>query len=403
MKAESIIISGPSGVGKSTISSILSDDYSFRVVQSVTTREERADDRKGRYEYIDESEYNRLKENDELFIWAEYGNEFYGVKKSKYYPTLNSDDTPILVITPESAVECIIENEDVDEKRFLSIFIDSTDNEINTRLEGRDGDVEEGESSRREDDRRFKKKFIYQLENRNLQDTVDAIRMIWEHRDRSGILPREYIEGLINCGSLIKENPDIGSISHASYDLRLGDEYYHGGEIQKLDTYNPYITIEPYDYAIVMSKETVSMPRDIAGRFDLTVSLFCQGVILSNGPQIDPGFEGRLFCLLFNTSDGKVQLGRGDKYATLETRKLIAPTDPYDGSYQKKEHIQDYLPELRMQGAISQLKEEIDQMKQERERLQQVVFTRNITIALGFVSFILALIAILVALLSSGL
>lgn len=403
MQPEALIIAGPSGVGKSTVVESLCDGTDFTKVQSITTRDEREDDQPGGYEYISEAKYDDLKEGEDLLVWTDYRGEKYGVKKETYEKVRENDDTPVLIITPESTVERIIQNDQSDEDRFLSVFLDETNDELDQRLKERDdnGSISQDQYERRERDREFGSDFIYRLENHDIDDTVRAIKTIWKFRARSGVLPRKFIRSLSRCDELVKDASQE-NISHASYDLRLGDEYYNDGEIKELSEKSPFVTIEPYDYAIVMSKETVSFPRDVAGRFDLTVSLFCQGIILSNGPQIDPGFEGRLFCLLFNTSDARVPLKRGEKYATLEMRKLLAPTDPYEGQYQGKEHIADYLPEVRMRGAVNELKKEIDKMEEERERLQSVVFTRNITITLGFISFILAILAIVIALLSGG-
>ncbi len=112
---------------------------------------------------------------------------------------------------------------------------------------------------------------------------------------------------MLDCGMLL-DNATEKNFKGASYDLLLGDEYYYDGKIKCLTDSSSFLTIEPYDYAIVSCKESSRIPRDVVGKFGLTVSLFCQGVILSNGPQIDPGFNGTLFCLLFNTSNQAVHL-----------------------------------------------------------------------------------------------
>ena len=118
----------------------------------------------------------------------------------------------------------------------------------------------------------------------------------------------------------------------------------------------PFLTIEPYDYAIVSCMEIACIPRDVIGKFGLSVGLFCRGIILSNGPQIDPGFRGTLFCLLFNTSNQSVHLKRGQHYATIEFNKLIEPALPYNGAYQGKRKIIDYIPANALYGAINELK-----------------------------------------------
>jgi len=128
----------------------------------------------------------------------------------------------------------------------------------------------------------------------------------------------------------------------------------------------------------------VVLSRDIAGRFDLAVNLFCQGVVLSNGPQVDPGFTGTLFCLLLNTSSKPVLLKRRQHYSTIEFQRLIEPTDEYRGQYQGKSLI-DYLPSNAAQGAINELKKEIELVRKESQSLQAVTWA-IVALILGLLS-----------------
>ncbi len=177
-----------------------------------------------------------------------------------------------------------------------------------------------------------------------------------------GLIPKKLIELMIRCGMLL-ENADIKNISHASYDLSLGDTYWQDGEKKILDEKNAFIELKPGDYVIVASKEVANFPKDIAGKFDLAVSLFCQGIILSNGPQVDPGFNGKLFCLLFNTANETVTLKRGQHYATVEFIKLLYPTKPYSGKYQGKTDIIDYLPKPAKPSVIVKIIEDVKKLR----------------------------------------
>ncbi len=176
-------------------------------------------------------------------------------------------------------------------------------------------------------------------------------------------MPKKVIELMVKCGMLLKNADVKNKVSGASYDLSLGDQYWQDGKKRILDNTSPFIELKPGDYAIVSSKETADFPKDIAGRFDLSVSLFCQGIILSNGPQVDPGFKGRLFCLLFNTSNATIPLKRGQHYATLEFIKLLEPTIPYSGVYQGKDDIIDFLPTPSAPSIIAKMKEDIQDLK----------------------------------------
>lgn len=229
----------------------------------------------------------------------------------------------------------------------------------------------------------------YYINNINLNNSVSLIKKLWEIRNIGGVLPETIIKLLIKCDILF-ENANERNVSHASYDLSLGDEYYYSGKINQLSEKEPFIIIEPYDYVIASCDERINMPRDISGRFDLTVNLFCQGIILSNSTQVDPGFRGKLFCLLFNTSNKAVCLKRKMHYATMELNKLIEPTNPYNGKYSNEDSIVSYLPTNIMQGAINELKKEIESLKNESIKMQ--------TMYLGVLSLFVAIIALVIVL-----
>ena len=77
---------------------------------------------------------------------------------------------------------------------------------------------------------------------------------------------------MIQNGMLVKGATE-GNVKGASYDLRLGDEYYYGGEIKKIEEESFRLTIEPYDYAIVSSKEEICLPKDVVCCLTLQIDL----------------------------------------------------------------------------------------------------------------------------------
>lgn len=230
--------------------------------------------------------------------------------------------------------------------------------------------------------------YTYVLENRGAKKTVSLLADFWEYRVTGGMLSKRLISSYISHKLLILSGGHPDCVGPSSYDLALGDEYYYGGRLYTLNEKQPFLQIDPYDYVIASSAEIVNKPRDISGRFDVSVSLFCQGIILSNGTQVDPGFCGKLFCLLFNTSNKPVYLKRGTHFVTMEFCKLLEETEPYDGKYNYQTSIVPYIPPNALQGGINELKQELDRMKKENNRLQSVF--------LGILALIIALIALLV-------
>lgn len=387
MLFESIIITGTSCAGESMVAHKLctGTNARFKQLKTITTGNKSNDNLS--CEYIGEEEFEQLLKEQKLLVNSTYCNKKYGIKKTEYDKVLSQHKIPLLIIAPNSAAELIAENQE----KYMSVFLDSQDDILLERLAEYSRSTPDKKAKKlffeqNEIDRKYQDKAHYIVNNVDLESTVHLITLLWDYQDRVGALSREIIIAMIKCGMLLR-NIDLKMVKGASYDLRLGDEYYYAGKIRKLSDKNPFLTIEPYDYAIVSCMEIAWMPRDIIAKFGLSVGLFCQGVILSNGPQIDPGFRGTLFCLLFNTSNRAVHLKRGKHYATIEFNKLIGYAGPYVGKYQGKTHIIDYIPENALQGAINELKKEVEQLKTESRNMQNIY--------LGVVALMFAIISIL--------
>ena len=386
---DTLVITGTSCSGKSSVADALAArKLGLELVTAVTTRPARSDDAPGQYEYIDHEVFQQAQDDGELFVEGRYRGECYGVRTAAIRDVRRTGKTPMLVITPEAAKRISVDDpvEDAEFRPFV-VFLDADDGDLDERARNRSTTGVESDQKQRELDRRRGDCALYTIRSGDVGDATDLISALWRTRGRGGILPRSLIHRLIACGTLLQEADD-NKVESASYDLRLGDEYYHGGQIRRLSETEPILTIAQYDYAIVTSQEVVDLPRDVAGRFDLSNSLFCQGIILSNGPQVDAGFRGRLFCLLFNTSNSPILLKRRQHYATLEFHKVLCPTDRYSGHYQAKTLI-DYLPTNAAQGAIHELKLELENVRKESKNLQATTW--------AILSLVLALIAVFVS------
>ena len=381
-----IILSGTSCAGKSTVAKELEKLGNYSVVKAVTTRSHRKDD--FNYDYWKPKDFNKLDDN-KLLVSATYSGERYGILKSEY-EKVDPNKHPILIITAESADTLI------SQKEFEAIwfFLDAEDDLLEERYKARGGyDKTKLKAKKKQNaqDREYAPKATYVLKSKegNLGSITKLIVALVDSFRIGGGLSKNIISLMIDCGMLL-DNADPKGIKGASYDLLLGDEYYYDGKIKRLTDASSFLTIEPYDYAIVSCKERARIPRDVIGKFGLTVGLFCQGIILSNGPQIDPGFNGTLFCLLFNTSNQAVHLKRGMHYATIEFNKLIEPAPPYKGSYQDKTKIIDYIPANALHGAINELKKEIEQLKKE-SKLMQNIYLAVVGIMFAILSILLVL------------
>lgn len=365
-----ITITGPKYVGKTSIEKKLIEKTSyFKKVKTITTRARRTEETSDEYTFLSEEDFAILKTEDKLLLETTYNSNLYGINKNAL-PANNQ--IPIFVIEPstvktlENNIKTMFGKEE--KQDLLTIFIDSEDSILKQRAINRDGNETQVDFELVNKDRKYKDESIYYIRNNDLEKVTDLIITLWKFRNSGGVLHKDLIiKGLYS--GLFLDNANPLQTKGASYDLQLGDEFYYGGKINRISDEEPFFKIDPYDYAIVTSHESANLPRNISARFDLSVGLFCQGIILSNGPQIDPGFRGKLFCLLFNTSNRSVVLKKQQKYATIEFNKLIFPTDQYTGKYQDEQKIINYLPSNVMQGAVSELKKELDELKNETKNL----------------------------------
>jgi dCTP deaminase len=127
-------------------------------------------------------------------------------------------------------------------------------------------------------------------------------------------------------------------IQGATYDLRVGDQgaTTSGKRVVNLKEAG-FISIQPGDFAVLTVLEIIRLGPQFVGRFGLRSKFARKGLIATTGPQIDPGFHGRLIIGITNLSPRPVSLSHGDDFVSLEIHKLEeASTKPYSGPYQDK-------------------------------------------------------------------
>lgn len=109
-----------------------------------------------------------------------------------------------------------------------------------------------------------------------------------------------------------------GSLSGASYDLRLGRECYTRGKTHMLSVEDPSYRLDPGQFIILTSNERLQLPDDIVGRAGLMSRWAQRGLVSLFSPQIDPGFVGLIVVPLFNVGNAPVTLKLGETIFTVE-------------------------------------------------------------------------------------
>ena len=98
-KGKLIVISGPSGVGKSTICKEVVKRTGAALSVSVTTRQKSSQEENGRdYWFVSREEFERRIEKGEFLEYAEVFGNYYGTPRDKTQEFLAADRTVILEI-----------------------------------------------------------------------------------------------------------------------------------------------------------------------------------------------------------------------------------------------------------------------------------------------------------------
>jgi dCTP deaminase len=158
------------------------------------------------------------------------------------------------------------------------------------------------------------------------------------------ILVDHLIRSRVADGTLNIGNFEKSCVQPASYDLRLGNLIYSPLQPERaIDLTNGgggAYRLPPYGTAIVTTFEDLKLPNNLLGRIGLKSSFARTGLVASTGPQIDPGFNGKLFVSLFNLTAAPHVLKYRDTFLTIEFHTLdTVPEHGYEGPYQGKHTI----------------------------------------------------------------
>ena len=132
-----IILSSPSGAGKTTLVKMLSDLDNFEVSVSHTTRQPRPNETINKdYFFIDENEFERLIKNEEFLEYAKVFNNLYGTSRTPVIDKLDKGKNVLFDIDWQGADQ--IKNKKLDYKLITFYILPPSKNELFERLSNRD-------------------------------------------------------------------------------------------------------------------------------------------------------------------------------------------------------------------------------------------------------------------------
>ena len=180
-----IIITGPSGVGKTSVAmKFLKKHKNIKRLVTCTTRERRPGERNGRdYYFLTKNKFKNLLVKKEFFEWAKVYENFYGSRLSDLKNLCEKNKFVLMILDIQGAVKI--------KKEFpksIGIFLTTDFSELARRLIKRGKMKKEDFAVRQKIARKemaVAKKFDYIVENEpgKLEKTVEKIERILKNLD----------------------------------------------------------------------------------------------------------------------------------------------------------------------------------------------------------------------------
>jgi len=131
-----IILSSPSGAGKTTLVKMLSSSDNFEISISHTTRKPRPHETDKDYFFVNENEFKRLINNQEFLEYAKVFNNFYGTTRTPVIDKLNKGKNVLFDIDWQGADQ--IKNKKLDYQLITFFILPPSKDVLFERLSNRD-------------------------------------------------------------------------------------------------------------------------------------------------------------------------------------------------------------------------------------------------------------------------
>ncbi|MBY5780957.1 MULTISPECIES: guanylate kinase [Rhizobium] len=203
-----LVISSPSGAGKSTIArTLLETDRQISLSVSVTTRQRRPSEVEDvHYHFKSVREFERLRDSDALLEWAEVHGNFYGTPREPVEQAMGEGRDMLFDIDWQGAQQ-LQEKMSAD---VVSIFVlPPTMTELQSRLHRRAEDSEEVIQTRLANSRAeiaHWREYDYVIVNDDLNAALDAVQSIV----KAERLRRDRRHGMFDfVRELLEETPSL--------------------------------------------------------------------------------------------------------------------------------------------------------------------------------------------------
>ena len=132
-----VILSSPSGAGKTTLVNLISKQDNFEISISHTTRKPRPNETPNKdYYFVNDKEFQRLIKNEEFLEYAKVFNNYYGTTRTPVIDKLNKGKNVLFDIDWQGADQ--IKNKNLDFKLITFFILPPSKKILFERLSNRD-------------------------------------------------------------------------------------------------------------------------------------------------------------------------------------------------------------------------------------------------------------------------
>ena len=132
-----VVLSSPSGAGKTTLVKKIAQENNFKISISYTTRKPRTSEANGKdYFFISEEKFKNLIDNNEFLEYAKVFENYYGSSKNQVFNKLNKGENVIFDIDWQGTEQ--IKKQKLNYKIITFFILPPSKSELFNRLKNRD-------------------------------------------------------------------------------------------------------------------------------------------------------------------------------------------------------------------------------------------------------------------------
>ena len=132
-----VVLSSPSGAGKTTLVKKIAQENNFKISISYTTRKPRTNEANGKdYFFISEEKFKNLIDNNEFLEYAKVFGNYYGSSKNQVFEKLDKGENVIFDIDWQGTEQ--IKKQKLNYKIITFFILPPSKSELFNRLKNRD-------------------------------------------------------------------------------------------------------------------------------------------------------------------------------------------------------------------------------------------------------------------------